>query len=78
MEAKIKLAKAQRKIMDEINSYPRGHLRLFRRKGGRVLCFKLMDKELNPIKYLSNSMIRNLIDRSVIKKQGEIYISIQQ
>jgi hypothetical protein len=78
MEKKIKLTKAQKRVMDEVKSYPGGHLRLFRRNKGTVLCFKLMDKDLNPIKYLSHSMIKKLMDRDLIKKVDEIYKTVEQ
>ena len=75
---KIKLTKAQKRVMSEVNSYPGGHLRQYRRNKGSVLCFKLMDKDLSPVKFLSFSMIKKLMDKDLIKKEGEIYKSVAQ
>lgn len=72
---KIKLTKAQQEVYDQIKSYPGGHLRMHRR-GGSLLVYRLMDKDLNPVKNLSAPMVRKLIERNWIEKQGDVYVAI--
>jgi hypothetical protein len=77
MNTRVKLTKAQNRILDEIKSCSGGHLRLHMKFGTTTLSYRLMDSDLSPIKSLSYSMVNKLIALGVIRKQGHIFIVVE-
>lgn len=77
-EKKLRLTKAQKRTLAEINAIQGGVLRLHRRGDRQILCYRLMDERKNPIKNLSYSMVNKLINRFCIKREGDVFISIKK
>lgn len=76
MEKGELLTEAQQRILDEIKSFPGGHLRKHWKNDDTVV-YRLMDKDINPIKNLSYGMVNKLIEMGFVKRQGDVFVLVQ-
>lgn len=72
MEA-VKLTPKERELFEALKSTQGGVLRQHIKKSNTV-CFRLLDKEMNPLKNYRYGMVHNLIDKNILELSGHDYV----
>lgn len=62
----LKLTKKEKEIFDALTSYEGSYLYKHVKPTGLV-CYRLLDKERNPIANFQEAKVQNLIDKDVLK-----------
>lgn len=69
----IKLTPKERELFEHLKSTPGGVLRQHV-KPSNALCFRLLDKDKNPLRNYRYGMVRNLEDKGVLEINGSDYV----
>jgi hypothetical protein len=68
----IKLTPKERELFEELKSHEGGVLRQHI-KPSNAVCFRLLDKEFNPVKNYRYGIVHQLIDKNVLELVGHDY-----
>jgi hypothetical protein len=69
----IKLTPKEREVFEHLKSLPGGKLRQHV-KFSNTICFRLLDKEMNPVANYRYGIIHSLIDKNILELDGHDYV----
>lgn len=69
----IKLTPKERELFEQLKSLPGGKLRQHV-KPSNTICFRLLDKDFNPVSNYRYGIVHNLVDKNILQLDGHDYV----